>query len=265
MATWEDFLRTLGTQVNVLGTQCVAVANYYHRDVLGLPLPGGIASAYQWYTTFPNQPNLYNNYTRFPAGTTTAQVGDIVVENRDRSNGEHGHICVVVSAWNGSFFETYDQNVNGVQRVFKLRKTGGTVMGYLRPNNGVAFAEEVLTEEQRKMLDEIYAATRLGSTGIQARLNAIKNATDSIYQTVSELVVRGATSYTQKDDRAMTQDFLNQVLDLLDDIDAGFTVVGYDNIAEPAQINYYSNEADPGESSVQDVVRDELDKTKIIK
>lgn len=270
MATWQDFLNQLGKQINVFGTQCVAVANYYHRDVLGLTLPSGIGSAHQWWTTFQNQPNLYNNYDRIPRSAGQAQVGDIVVEYPDRSNGEHGHICVVVRAWNGVNYETYDQNVNGVERVFKLTKSGREAYGFLRPKSGIRKAypgaeEEVLTSEQKRMLNEVYDAIRSGSSSIQSRLNAVKASTASILATVSELVVRGNQTYSQKDDRAMTQDFFVQILALLDEIDAGFEAVGYDNIAEPSQINYYQSEADPGESSVQDAVRSQLDSTKLIK
>lgn len=270
MATWQQFLGTLGTTVNVLGTQCVGLANYYHRDVLGIPLPTGIGSAHQWWNTFPSQPNLFNYYDRIPRSSSQAQVGDIVVEYPDRSNFHHGHICVVVRGWNGVNYETYDQNVNGIQRVFKLTKSGREAYGFLRPkgNVGKAFPapqEEVLTAEQAKMLTEIYDAVRSGSTSLQSRLNSVKASSESILATVSELVNRSSVTYTQKQDRAMTQDFLYQVLDLLNEIDAGFTAVGYDNIAEPAQINYYQSEADPGESSIETAVRSELNKTKFIK
>lgn len=269
MATWQQFLGTLGTTVNVFGIQCVALANYYHRDVLGIPLPSGFWSAHEWWTKFSGQPNLYNNYDRIPMSAGRPQVGDIVVEYPSRYNGEHGHVCVVVRSWNGTNFETYDQNYIGLY-VSRHTKNGSNAYGMLRPKGNVSRAfpapeEEVLTPEQKRMLNEIHDAIRSGSNSIQTRLNAVKSSTSSILATVSEMVVRSDATRTQKDDRAMTQDFLNQVLALLDEIDAGFTSVGYDNIAEPAQINYYQSEADPGESSVQNAVRDELDKTKLIK
>lgn len=263
MATWADFLATLGTQVNVLGTQCVAVANYYHRDVLGKQLPSGIQSAHQWYTQFESKPQLVQNYDKIPASMTTARAGDVCVEYPTRGN-DHGHICVVVTDWNGTFYETYDQNINGVQRVFKLRKTGAGCMGYLRPKNNPASSEVPLTEEQARLLKEINDAVRSGANSLQSQLNSIKQSTESILATVSEKVRRNGQDISQKDDRAATQDFFNQVLDLINEIDAGFESVGYDNIAEPAQINYYQSEADPGESSVQTAVRNSLDDTKLI-
>lgn len=269
MATWNDFMGKLGQQVYLFGNQCVALANYYHRDVLGVPLPSGFWSAKQWWTEFSSQPNLYNTYDRIPMSSGKPQVGDIVVEYPSRYNGEYGHVCVVVRSWNGTNFETYDQNYIGLF-VSRHTKTGSNAYGMLRPKSNYSRAfpapiEEVLTPEQKRMLDEIHNAVRSSSSSIQTRLNAIKSSTSSILATVSELVVRLDGTRTQKDDRAMTQDFFNQVLSLLNEIDAGFTAIGYDNIAEPAQINYYQSEADPGESSVQTAVRDELDKTKLIK
>ena len=137
-------------------------------------------------------------------------------------------------------------------------------MGFLRPNQNPASSNVPLTEEQARLLKEINDAVRSGSNSLQSQLNSIKQSTESILATVSEKVRRGGQDISQKDDRAETQDFFNQVLDLINEIDAGFESVGYDNIAEPAQINYYQSEADPGESSVQVAVRNSLDDTKLI-
>lgn len=271
MATWNDFLAKKGSSIYEGGNQCVAVANWYHKYVLGLGQWPGVSSAAQWWEQYNSYATLKNNYIAIPATQGKPQVGDICVERRSRNNGEHGHICVVVSSWNGSSFQTYDQNVNGQKIVFQLKKTGAESLGYLRPKagvvagDGIAFEEEVLTPEQVRMLNEIYTGLRVGSSSIEYRLNMIKESVSSVLATVSEMVNRDGILYTQKDDRAMTQDFLVGILSLLDEIDAGFESVGYDNIAGVPQINYYQSEADPGETSIEETVRSEFDKTKLIK
>lgn len=262
MATWANFIALLGTHVSLYGDQCVALANWYHLYVINHPLPSGIQSAHQWYTTYDSQPNLQAVYDKIPYGSSPAQVGDVCVEYPTRGN-DHGHICVVVTSSNGTYYETYDQNAP-TRNVAKLRKTGAGCMGYLRPKNNPGTEEVALTEEQARLLKEIYDALRVGSSSMQSQLKSIKESTESILATLSEKVTRGSQQLTQKDDMAATQDFFNQVLALIDEIDAGFTAVGYDNIAEPAQINYYQSEAGVGETSIQQAVRAKISDTKLI-
>lgn len=132
--TYEEFFAIPdGTYVYNYGAdQCVALANQYDVGTLNLPLPSGIQSAFQWWTTFDSQPNLYNNFDKV---TSNPRKGDIFVGRYGYYQAENGHIGVVESDWNGSTFGTLENGYweNGRSYVRRFNRNMSYILGFLRP------------------------------------------------------------------------------------------------------------------------------------
>lgn len=132
--TWTQFRAIKnGTRIVNYGyDQCVAVANLYHASVLKLPLPVNIESAYQWWTTFNRQPNLYNNYSK----SERPVAGAIIVSRGGMYNSIDGHIGVVTHVNDDGTFNTLEQNAKAERYAHHYRrtKTAG-VYGFLVPKN----------------------------------------------------------------------------------------------------------------------------------
>lgn len=113
--------------------QCVALANLYTVSPLQLPLPSNIQSAFQWWTTFGNQPNLYNNFVQI---TENPQRGDIFIGRYGPYQAENGHIGVVERSWDGSTFGTMENGYwNGVSSMKRFNRDMNCILGFLRPKS----------------------------------------------------------------------------------------------------------------------------------
>jgi hypothetical protein len=139
MTPEEFFNLPVGTQILNHGyDQCVALANTYHEDVLGLPLPSGFESAFQWWDDFAAQPNLTANYIQV---TENPQHGDIFVGRYGLYQSANGHIGVVKENWDGSTFGTIEQNAGKNRYVDYYRRNHQNILGFLRPIQNIVPAK----------------------------------------------------------------------------------------------------------------------------
>ena len=147
MSVPEFFALPNGTHVYNYGNdQCVALANQYVGGALQYQLPVSIQSAFQWWTTYDIQPNLYNNFTQV---TDNPQHGDVFIGRYGPYQAENGHIGVVERSWDGSTFGTMEQGLwNGGSSEFvtRLNRNMNYILGFLRPKSNVnpTFGEEEL-------------------------------------------------------------------------------------------------------------------------
>lgn len=136
--SWEQFVNIPdGTRVfNYGADQCVALANQYHIGTIGGTLQGTyINSAYQWWTDFEKYPQFTSVYDKV---LNNPQPGDIFVTTRSSQyDPVHGHIGVVVRAWDGSTFGTMEQNAgSGAKRwVWRYNRGMSNIYGFLRPKS----------------------------------------------------------------------------------------------------------------------------------
>jgi len=111
----------------VYGDQCMDLAEYYNRDVVGAPQIGGdAADAWQYYAD--------SHYVQIPNGPDNApHKGDLIVWNTDVGDGS-GHIAVCVDA-DQSGFTSFDQNWPSDSCChYQYHATYDNVLGWLRPN-----------------------------------------------------------------------------------------------------------------------------------
>ena len=147
MSTWQQFTSIPnGTRIYNYGyDQCVALANHYWTDVLGLPLPGGIGSAHQWWTTRGSQPNLLNNSTF----SSTPVAGALFVARYGIYNAPDGHIGIVTAVHGNGTFDTMEQNAGTWRYVGRYTRGMANILGFIVPNNNPANVP--LTPTQRKV------------------------------------------------------------------------------------------------------------------
>lgn len=124
-----------GTKIKNHGyDQCVALANHYWENTLGLPLPIGIGSAYQWWTTRYSQPNLTRNATF----SDKPVAGALFVARYGRYNAPDGHIGVVTSVNGDGTFNTMEQNAENNRYVARYTRGMANILGFIIPNNNPA-------------------------------------------------------------------------------------------------------------------------------
>ena len=138
MTTWKQFLEIPnGTQIlNHSFDQCVAVANFYHENVIGGSFVP-VDSAYQWWTDFSNFSTLSSNYSR----SQTAQVGAIFVAFGGLYDGINGHIGVVTGLNPDGTFNTIEQNAGTWRYKGVYTRDMTNVLGFLIPKNNPAVAK----------------------------------------------------------------------------------------------------------------------------
>lgn len=153
MSVWGKFTSIPnGTKVFNNGyDQCVALANRYWADVLGLPLPAGIGSAYQWWTTRGNQPNLLNNATF----SSTPVAGALFVSRYGIYNAPDGHIGIVTAVHGDGTFDTMEQNAGTWRYVGRYRRGMANMLGFIVPNNNPALAGASKPNETPREEDEM--------------------------------------------------------------------------------------------------------------
>lgn len=136
MALEQFFAIPNGTEfVNHGGSQCVALANFYHEGVIGGEFVP-VASAFQWWTEFNSYQTLPANYVQV---ADTPQAGDIFIGRYGPYQAENGHIGVVASSWNGQTFGTMEQGVwNGYNGYMtRLNRGMDNILGFLRPKQNI--------------------------------------------------------------------------------------------------------------------------------
>lgn len=133
---WEEFTSIPdGTRVhNNEFDQCVALANLYWTDVVGLPLPRGIASAHQWWNDRASKPVL-NEHATF-SGTPTP--GALFVAREGMYNTPDGHIGVVTSVNADGTFNTMEQNAEKQRYVGRYTRGMRNVLGFIIPRDNPA-------------------------------------------------------------------------------------------------------------------------------
>lgn len=162
MTVDEFFSIPTGTHIYNYGNdQCVALANLYDAGTLKLPLPPGIQSAFQWWTTYSQKPELYENFTQI---SENPQRGDIFVSKGGIYDATHGHIGVVERSWNGSTFGTMENGYwNGTSSMKRFSRNMSYILGFLRPNNFTPpQPQPELKEEEMKILSVAGAAYLVG-------------------------------------------------------------------------------------------------------
>lgn len=150
MLTWAQFTAIPNGKriVNHGYDQCVALANHYHTQVIGKPLPSGLGSAYQWWTTRNSQPNIKNNYNF----SSRPVAGAIFVSRGGIYNVPDGHIGIVTSVNSNGTFNTMEQNAETWRYVGRYTRTNSKsqgILGFLVPKNNPAEAK--LKKNQRRI------------------------------------------------------------------------------------------------------------------
>jgi hypothetical protein len=113
-------------------------------NTLGLTLPSGFGSAYQWWTEFSRQPNLYNNSTQ----SQTPVAGAIFVARGGIYDGVNGHIGIVTGVNSNGTFNTMEQNAGTWRYVGRYtRAKNSSVYGFIIPKKNPAAV--VLAPHQR--------------------------------------------------------------------------------------------------------------------
>lgn len=134
MTLEEFFAIPTGAHIYNYGNdQCVALANLYTGGALQQPIPPGIQSAFQWWTTYAEKPALYDY---FEQETSNPKRGDIFVSKGGVYDKIHGHIGVVERDWNGSTFGTMENGYwNGVSAMKRFSRNMDNILGFLRPKS----------------------------------------------------------------------------------------------------------------------------------
>jgi len=150
MLNWNQFTAIPnGTRIKNNGyDQCVALANFYHTDVIGKPLPTGFGSAYQWWTERRRQPNIKNNYNF----SSKPRAGALFVARGGIYDLPNGHIGVVTGVNSNGTFNTMEQNAETwrfVGRYTRNNSKSEGILGFLIPKNNPA--EVKLAKNQRRV------------------------------------------------------------------------------------------------------------------
>lgn len=127
--TLDDLKKLVGKQIEVAGSsgaefQCVDLANYYIKNILGLPI-------IEWTDAKDFLKKADSNY--LPLCNTplfVPQAGDIAVWSGNVGSG-HGHIAVVLEA-NVNSFKSIDQNWSKPLHVSLETHNYSNVIGFLR-------------------------------------------------------------------------------------------------------------------------------------
>jgi hypothetical protein len=123
---------------NYAGGQCVDLARFYWRDVLGISQPRGVAGAKDFWTNYDTDPNLKNNFTKIPnTRELIPQKGDVVIWGS--SYGKWGHIAIATEGTIDNFSAFSQNDPTGTKSIIKYYPNFNGVLGVLRPkspNNG---------------------------------------------------------------------------------------------------------------------------------
>lgn len=120
------------------GNQCVDMARFYWRDVLGISQPRGVAGAKDFWTNYDTDPNLKNNFTKIPnTRELIPQKGDVIIWGS--SYGKWGHIAIATEGTIDNFSAFSQNDPTGTKSIIKYYPNFNGVLGVLRPkspNNG---------------------------------------------------------------------------------------------------------------------------------
>lgn len=132
--SWNSFISIPnGTKVFNHGySECVALANLYHENVIGGSFVP-VASAYQWWTQFGNYATLTQNYTQ----SSSPVAGSIFVSRGGPYNSVDGHIGIVTAVHGNGTFDTMEQNAS-YRYVWRYNRGMSGVYGFLSPKNNPA-------------------------------------------------------------------------------------------------------------------------------
>lgn len=192
MTVDEFFAIPTGTHVYNNGAdQCVALANLYDAGVLQYPLPSNIQSAFQWWTTFSYQPNLYEHFTQV---ADMPKRGDIFVGRYGPYQAENGHIGVVERDWDGGTFGTMENGYwsDGRSYVNRFNRNMDGILGFLRQNSNNG---DEMTPDQAQKLNAIYDAL-FKKTSITAATTGYKDITGGVLNVLSHMSSDGSSGGT---------------------------------------------------------------------
>lgn len=89
--------------------QCVDLARQYWKDVCKIAQPRSVKGASDFWTNYPTDPNLNQNFDRIDnAPNNHPNAGDVIIWS-NKAGGGFGHIAICLSA-NASSFTSFDQN-----------------------------------------------------------------------------------------------------------------------------------------------------------
>lgn len=128
-------------------TQCMDLAQFYNRDVVGSRRLFG--NAIDQWSNYPKE-----SYTRIPykAGAIPKE-GDVIIWGS--GVGQFGHIAVCLSAESNNFL-SFDANWPIGSRCHKQKHTYAGVLGWLRQLNGPTLPPGVTPEEIKDYFRKIW-------------------------------------------------------------------------------------------------------------
>jgi len=153
---WAQFTaQPNGTRIYNHGyDQCVALANQYHEEVIGGSFVP-VGSAFQWWTEYSSQPNIYSKYVQ----ARKPVAGAIFVARYGIYDAPNGHIGVVTSVNNDGTFQTMEQNAGTWRYLGRYTRTLANVLGFLIPKNNPAGDDDVVTQQDKQDIAELVAET----------------------------------------------------------------------------------------------------------
>jgi N-acetylmuramoyl-L-alanine amidase len=78
------------------GAQCVDLARFYIRDVLGFTNPGPVVGAQDFFFNYDKDSKLYGQFQKvINSPSATPERGDVVLFKATPKN-QYGHVCVFV-------------------------------------------------------------------------------------------------------------------------------------------------------------------------
>lgn len=129
--------------------QCVDLFRFYCHEVLGIDQPMGVVGAADFWTNFPKDPILNQNFDQIPNTLEFEPVeGDVVIWNKNAGGG-FGHIAIATGKNQGlQFFESFDQNWSKVSYCELFNHSYKNVLGVLRPKGGSMPSDKMEIDKQ---------------------------------------------------------------------------------------------------------------------
>ena len=94
----------------VYGEQCTDLSRFYFHCVLGIPQPGGVTGAQDFYYNYPRDKVLRENFERIDNTMEfVPEPGDIAIW-KGNSNNPFGHIAIVVGPSTVKAMTVLEQN-----------------------------------------------------------------------------------------------------------------------------------------------------------
>ena len=111
------------------GGQCVDLARFYWKEVTCTPQPKGVNGAADFWTNYPTDPALNQNFDRIDnTPTGVPKNGDVMIWNK-KAGGGFGHISMFISGDTNGFL-SFDQNWPTLSVCTKTQHNYTNVLGW---------------------------------------------------------------------------------------------------------------------------------------